>query len=219
MDRQRVSAATPSAQRNATRATPHAATKCHQRCKSTSALGCAKEHDAVKPGCCHERAHARTKWKRSAHTPSKHSVKRHSCSNRIIHQLSTVTSGNQFQTRSQDHARPAGVPDCRLGCVPAAVQVKTARAVKRTSRTWAAAASAHLCGRFWRRFFCRPPLSLAVAGASDHKTLRRSAEDIITSLMRASERPRFRTRACQLTQARRRVTTTQTTALGTPTCA
>ena len=87
MDRQRVSAATPSAQRNATRATPHAATKCHQRCKSTSALGCAKEHNAVKPGCCHERAHARTKWKRSAHTPSKNSVKRHSCSNRIINSL------------------------------------------------------------------------------------------------------------------------------------
>ncbi len=191
-------------------------TRRHQSCRSTSLPGRAKEHDAINtrmlPGACPCWHQVETKcaytFKELGQAPLL--FESH-------HQLSTVTSGNHFQTRSQDHARPAGVPDCRLGCVPAAVQVKTARAVKRTSRTWAAAASAHLCGRFWRRFFCRPPLSLAVAGASDHKTLRRSAEDVISCLMGARQRPRFRTRACQLTQARRRVTTIHATALGTST--
>ncbi len=168
---------------------------------------------------CHK-ARRLASVRRATHTNSKHrgrtpakeqSEVPFSCKS---YQFFTSACGNRFQSwiqvDSMLQCNAVGFGACRQTS-----QVTTAWAVKHGSRAWAAAASTRLCSRFRRRFFCRPPLSVPVANASDHKTLRRSAEDVISCLMGARQRPRFRTRACQLTQARRRVTTIHATALGT----
>ncbi len=123
---------------------------------------------------CHK-ARRLASVRRATHTNSKHrgrtpakeqSEVPFSCKS---YQFFTSACGNRFQSWIQVDLmlqyNAGGFGACRQTS-----QVTTAWAVKHGSRAWAAAASTRLCSRFRRRFFCRPPLSVPVASASEQKT-------------------------------------------------